>query len=128
MPLSARASVLADSMVWDVPSGGPVGDGAPGSWGGHAVPILGFSPNGSGDFQYFAPSWDGLYTITAAFMAAYADEAYASSGGQRLVTDGVRAQRFLRQRNYWPIWRQYHNWPMRVREPTCKSVHSPGVR
>ena len=77
LPLSLKALVLSGGTTWDVQ--GPVtGDNAAGSWGGHAVPILGYVPDGSGGFNYFAPSWNGLYTITTAFMAAYCDEAYAA--------------------------------------------------
>ena len=71
-------------MTWDVQPGGLTGNNAPGSWGGHALPCLGFSPdpNNAGSWLYYAPSWTGLYTITEAFLAAYCDEAYAALASQ----------------------------------------------
>lgn len=37
LPVTAQQQV-----VWTVPPGGPVGRGAPGSWGGHAVIVVGY--------------------------------------------------------------------------------------
>ena len=82
MPLSLRAIVQAGSMLWDVQPGDLTGNNAPGSWGGHAIPILGYQSDGNGSWLYYGPSWDGLYTITEAFMLAYCDEAYAAMATQ----------------------------------------------
>lgn len=58
--------------VWDVPAGGAVGDGAPGSWGGHAVEVAGFGPKG-----LLIVTWGQLKWMTWDFLKTYCDEAYA---------------------------------------------------
>jgi hypothetical protein len=58
--------------VWDVPPGGPHGDGAPGGWGGHAVPVVGYDGTGP-----TVVTWGALKTMTWNFWTAYCDEAYA---------------------------------------------------
>ncbi|NNN06206.1 MAG: hypothetical protein HKL90_09935 [Elusimicrobia bacterium] len=58
--------------VWDVPAGGAVGDGAPGSWGGHAVEVAGFGPKG-----LLIVTWGELKWMTWDFLKTYCDEAYA---------------------------------------------------
>ena len=63
--------IAAQSMdVWDAP-GALVGDYEPGSWGGHAVPIIGYGPGG-----VVCVTWGALKQITWKFWAAYASEAY----------------------------------------------------
>jgi len=58
--------------VWTVPPGGPVGPGAPGSWGGHAVPVIAYDAAG-----LVVVTWGALKRMTWSFWAAYCDEAYA---------------------------------------------------
>ena len=41
LPISAQAQVQ-NHQPWSVPPGGPTGDGKPGSWGGHAVPVVAY--------------------------------------------------------------------------------------
>jgi hypothetical protein len=67
LPLTAQG---ADS--WQVPPGGLQGDGAPGSWGGHCVPVMAYDPT-----SYTVITWGQPMMATAAFVADYADEAYA---------------------------------------------------
>ena len=63
--------IAAQSMdVWDAP-GALVGDYEPGTWGGHAVPIVGYGPGG-----VVCVTWGALKQITWKFWAAYASEAY----------------------------------------------------
>jgi hypothetical protein len=67
MPISAQTQ-----KIWSVPSGGPIGNGAPGSWGGHAVNIVEY------DTQYLTcVTWGQTLRMTWGFWAAYCDEAYA---------------------------------------------------
>jgi hypothetical protein len=66
MPLSAQTQ-----KVWTVPPGGPTGQGAPGSWGGHAVPIVAYNARG-----LTCITWGELLTMTWEFWTAYCDEAY----------------------------------------------------
>jgi hypothetical protein len=57
--------------VWTVPPGGPTGQGAPGSWGGHAVPIVAYDARG-----LICITWGELMRMTWQFWNAYCDEAY----------------------------------------------------
>ena len=41
LPISAQGQ-----SVWQVPNGGPYGDGSPGTWGGHCIPIVSYDPTG----------------------------------------------------------------------------------
>ena len=68
LPLSVQNA----TTVWDVPKGGPHGNGAPGSWGGHCVPVIGF------DSTYiYVVTWGQIMKVTNAFWKTYFDEAYA---------------------------------------------------
>jgi hypothetical protein len=84
LPLSVQAS-LAPGSVWDVPAGGATGNGAPGSWGGHAIPLLGYDAT-SGLYQF--ASWDATYWMTQAFVTAYMEEAYAPISSQDWTRTG----------------------------------------
>ena len=57
--------------VWDVPTGGPTGPGAPGSWGGHAIPVVAYDADG-----LTVITWGTLKKMTWAFWDAYCDEAH----------------------------------------------------
>lgn len=72
--LPAFVEGLDKNETWDVPKDGPRKgeDSEIGSWGGHAVAVVGYGPEG----LHFA-SWGDLYTMTWRFFATYADEAYA---------------------------------------------------
>jgi len=67
LPVSAQSQA-----VWEVPPGGATGAGAKGSWGGHAVPILGVDDRG-----LTVVTWGATKRVSWAFFAAYFDEAYA---------------------------------------------------
>jgi hypothetical protein len=68
----ALPKTAQDQTVWDVPRSGPVGDGAPGSWGGHGVPLVDYSPDG-----LICITWGSEKLMTWDFWAAYTDENYA---------------------------------------------------
>lgn len=72
LPLSAQSQ-----SVWSVPPGGPTGDGTPGSWGGHAVPIVGYSVR-----DLTVVTWGATKHMTWQFLDTYCDEAYAVLGPQ----------------------------------------------
>ena len=55
--------------VWDVVQGE---DGEAGSWGGHAINIIGYDIDG-----LTCVTWGATKRMTWAFWAAYVDEAYA---------------------------------------------------
>jgi len=67
LPISAQ-----NQQVWDVPPGGIIGAGFPGSWGGHAVPILDYDLRG-----LTCITWGQTKRMTWAFLKLYCDEAYA---------------------------------------------------
>ena len=69
--------------VWSVPPQGPVGEGRPGSWGGHCVPIIAYSSR-----RLICVTWGGLKPMTWQFFRTYCDEAYAV-----LSDDWLRADR-----------------------------------
>lgn len=67
LPLSAQ-----NQEAWTVPDGGPEGDGSPGSWGGHCVPIMAYSPQ-----SLTCVTWGQTLKMSHNFFAGYCDEAYA---------------------------------------------------
>lgn len=67
LPMSAQGQA-----VWEVPAGGPFDDGEPGSWGGHAVPILGYDERG-----LTCITWGAALRMTWDFLSVYCDESYA---------------------------------------------------
>src|SRR5581483_8270273 len=55
---------------WTVPPTGPVGpQGAPGTWGGHCVPLMGASP-----YIQKLVTWGQTWKMTSNFRTAYCDE------------------------------------------------------
>lgn len=64
LPLSAQ-----DQDGWAVVPGP---DGEPGSWGGHAVPILDYDAH-----RYSCVTWGTMLDMTKGFWRRYGDEAYA---------------------------------------------------
>jgi hypothetical protein len=71
LPKSAQAQT-SNRQTWSVPPSGTGGDGAPGSWGGHAVPVVAYDSR-----SLTVVTWGTLQTMTWGFWAAYCDEAYA---------------------------------------------------
>src|SRR5271169_5820409 len=71
LPKSAQAQT-SNKQPWSVPPSGTSGDGAPGSWGGHAVPVVAYDSRG-----LTVVTWGALQTMTWGFWATYCDEAYA---------------------------------------------------
>lgn len=77
LPLSAQTQ-----NIWAEPKGGAVGNGAPGSWGGHAVPLVGFSDN-----YAQCITWGQTLNIEWNFFPPYVEEAYAAVSEQWLVNN-----------------------------------------
>ncbi len=71
LPISAQAQTQ-NHQPWSVPPGGTTGDGKPGSWGGHAIPVMAYDTRG-----VTVVTWGALQIMTWSFWAAYCDEAYA---------------------------------------------------
>jgi hypothetical protein len=84
LPLSAQTQ-----GVWSVPPGGLQGPGAPGSWGGHAVPVVAYDAHG-----LTVVTWGALKRMTWGFWQAYCDEAYALLSPDFLNASGVAASGF----------------------------------
>ena len=71
LPISAQAQVQ-NHQPWSVPPGGAIGDGKPGSWGGHAVPIVAYDVRG-----VTVVTWGALQIMTWSFLDTYCEEGYA---------------------------------------------------
>jgi hypothetical protein len=72
LPLSAQ-----QQTVWDVvPTGAKDGPGRAGSWGGHAVAVIGYDR-----LSVVGVSWGAIRVMSREFVASYASEAYATLGG-----------------------------------------------
>src|SRR5580704_15820068 len=71
LPNSAQAQTQ-NHQPWSVPPGGTTGDGKPGSWGGHAIPVVAYDTRG-----VTVVTWGALQAMTWSFWEAYCDEAYA---------------------------------------------------
>jgi hypothetical protein len=67
-----------------VPYYGPWGDGEPGSWGGHAVPVVAFDRKG-----LWVVTWGELLHMTWAFWNVYVDEAYAIVAQDQMNGGGI---------------------------------------
>lgn len=61
-----------NQTIWDVPKGGLTGDGAPGSWGGHCVPVSDYAPYG-----YMCQTWGDDMPMTKRYFNAYFVEGWA---------------------------------------------------
>lgn len=81
LPLSAQ-----QQDVWNVPSPWSHlrGQGAPGSWGGHAVPVLAYDADG-----LTCITWGAKKRMTWDFFAQYCDEAYAPLSPDWLSQQGL---------------------------------------
>ena len=84
LPLSAQTQT-----VWTVPPGGPQGNGAPGSWGGHAVPVVAYDQRG-----LTCITWGALKRMTWQFWDAYCDEGYGLLSKDWLEASGKAPQGF----------------------------------
>lgn len=69
LPISAQDQV---GSCWHVTDPTLSGDNAPGSWGGHSIPIVGYNKTG-----VWAVTWGELQRIGWGWLWAYCDEAYA---------------------------------------------------
>lgn len=84
LPLSAQGQA-----IWDVPAGGAVGDGAVGSWGGHAIEAVAY------DADYITViTWGAPMKVTWAFWNTYVDEAYAIISQDFLEGNGETPEGF----------------------------------
>lgn len=83
LPISAQSQI---GGVWDVTSGS---NSSPGSWGGHAIPILDYDQD-----TFTCVTWGALQKMTWAFFLAYCDEAYALITPDWIAVDGASPSGF----------------------------------
>jgi hypothetical protein len=88
LPISAQAQVQ-NHHTWSVPPGGTTGDGAKGSWGGHAIPVVAYDARG-----VTVVTWGALQRMTWSFWEAYCDEAYAILSKDYLNKKKISAEGF----------------------------------
>ena len=90
LPITAQQPVLGWKGLpfWDVPAGGTIGNGAPYSWGGHAIPIVDYGVTPLGKKRLMVVTWGSLYTMSPAFLDTYGDEAYAVLSQDWIAEDG----------------------------------------
>jgi hypothetical protein len=69
LPMSAQAQV---GGMWDIVDNQVTGAAAPGSWGGHSVPAVYYSPRGVD-----VVTWGAIQAMTWRFFMYYVDEAHA---------------------------------------------------
>src|SRR5205823_2369482 len=69
LPKSAQSQV---GKLWELPAGGPYLDGAPGSWGGHAVNVVAYDQH-----SVTVVTWGTLQKMSWRFFNTYCDEAWA---------------------------------------------------
>lgn len=67
LPKSAQ-----NQAIWDTSTGWFAGNTTPGSWGGHAVIVVGFDSN-----YLYVITWGAVKKMTYRFWSKYVDEAYA---------------------------------------------------
>jgi hypothetical protein len=83
LPLSAR-----DQQVWDW-TGGYDGPDAPGSWGGHAVDVVGYDESG-----LTVVTWGALQRLTWSFWERYCDECWCLISTDFLAGNGKTPEGF----------------------------------
>ena len=84
LPISAQGQ-----YSWQVPVGGPYGDGSPGSWGGHCIPVVSYDKTG-----LIVITWGQKFFMTWGFLHTYADEAYAVLSPDWIAATGLAPNQF----------------------------------
>jgi len=89
LPVSAKAQTQ-NHQPWSVPPGGSTGDGKPGSWGGHAIPVMAYDARG-----VTVVTWGALQSMTWSFWEAYCAYAILSNDyltGKKTTPQGFNLQ------------------------------------
>lgn len=96
LPITAQdpATGINGKPVWATPDMGPVGDGAPWSWGGHCVPIVGYGVDHKGNHGTMVVTWGQLYDATWGFLDLYCSEAWAIITDDWFAKDGLAPSGF----------------------------------
>lgn len=80
LPLTAQNPVTTEPSglsCWQMTAEGTNGDASPGSWGGHCVPIVGYSSDPAGHPGVALVTWGEQYAMTWKFANTYVDEMWA---------------------------------------------------
>jgi len=88
LPVSAQLQTF--NGPWAVPSGGPVGEGAPGSWGGHCVFIVGYNVAKG----IACTTWQGLQWMTWGFWKTYTNVNYVVTSDNWIGANGLSPSNF----------------------------------
>ncbi len=96
LPISAQTAPIGGNRnpVWQVPKTALSGDGEPGSWGGHAIPIVGFGPDGTPREGTEVITWGQVFDMTWNFIEAYVSEAWVTVSTDWISRDGVSPSGF----------------------------------
>lgn len=78
LPVSAQNQV---GDIWEVTTGP---DAQAGSWGGHCVPVVGYTADG-----LWAVTWGAMQLMTWGFLATYCDEAYVLLSQDWMAASGT---------------------------------------
>lgn len=78
---------------WSVP-GNLTGDAAPGSWGGHCVPVGAYQDSIPARLRNAVITWGSNITMSDFFYETYCDEAYAVLSQEWMLTNGNAASGF----------------------------------
>ncbi len=85
LPIAAQGE-----KIWDIPANvHRTGRWRPGSWGGHAVPIVDYTPSG-----FDVVTWGSEMQVTNAFFETYVEEAYAIITHDWVRADGMAPSGF----------------------------------
>lgn len=90
LPLTAQDPLpgVNGNPVWSVRHEADGASRAPFSWGGHAIPVVGYGHDVEGNDGSEVVSWGQVFDMTWGFFAAYCDEAYAVVSQDWIERDG----------------------------------------
>jgi len=86
MPLTAQNQI---GGIWDVVGDGATGNNAPGSWGGHCVDIVAYTPD-----ELLCVTWGQLQRMTYKWFTTYCDEFHVPLSSDWINAKGVAASGF----------------------------------
>jgi len=95
LPITAQQTFpgINGCPVWDVPQD-TTGDGAPGSWGGHCVPLVAYGVDQQNHAGTQLVTWATIYDATWRFLKLYGSEAWAILSKDFIAANGVAPSGF----------------------------------
>ena len=79
----------APQTAWTVADGGPYGDGSPGSWGGHCIPLVAASP-----VTLTCVTWGQTLKMSHNFFKDYVDELWVALSADWIEKTGLSPSQF----------------------------------